>query len=622
MIIDSKKSDVIVSGEVKKSAFSIQASAKAFEILSSNIYSNKIRAVIREVSCNAHDAHVAANNPNPFKVHLPTTLEPWFSVRDYGLGLSDDDIRQVYTTYFFSTKTDSNDYIGALGLGSKSPFCLVDSFTVTSYFNGVKRVYSCFKSEDGEPSIALLTQENTTEPNGLNVSVDVNNLDYSEFIDEAVNVYKYFTNVPDINLKSVYDTIANYHKAIVVKTKNVRSSLKRGELVALMGNVAYEIPSNYNNLWIHGELLFDIGDLSFDPGRENLSMDQKTIANIKAKINLVVQDILEAVEQEVESKPTNFEKYATAYSFVVIHSGNGDVAKKCRDLYNKYEVKTSTGFVYYKPTVRGSSSKETSNGCLPTKDVVYFEYKKGYTQRITQFVRENRITAVLLTPEQIVETGIPASLIKDPSSLPKQQRNYTSVKKGNFYIYKNGTFTECTSIPVEDKIYVRILRNEPVGISKYSLIEKIKNLKELGVLDKDEVIYGVKAAVCVHNKKFVNDNSWIDLNQFIKEATESFKDKVFINEHPNMEKLYNISHFIDTEEFDNLRKLRNDFVRQRGDKLILDNLRVEYKKDHSLEHLVEEIYDKYPMLKFVSWPGDYKTEIKNYIELVSGVVSV
>lgn len=621
MIIDSKKSDVIVSGNVSKSNFSIQASAKAFEILSSNIYSNKIRAVIREVSCNAHDAHVAANNNNPFNVHLPTTLEPWFSVRDYGPGLSDEDMRQVYTTYFFSTKTNSNDYIGALGLGSKSPFCLVDSFTVTSYFNGVKRVYSCFKSEDGEPSIALLTQEDTTESNGLNVSVDVDNLDYSEFIDEAVNVYKYFKNVPNINLKSVYDTIANYHKSIVVKTKNIRSSLKRGDLVALMGNVAYEIPSNYTNLWINGELLFDIGDLSFDPGRENLSMDQKTINNIKEKMNLVMQDILGAIEQEIESKPTNFDKYATAYTFLSTHSGNATIANRCRELYNKYEVKTSTSFIYYKSTYRGSVSKETSTNFVPAKDFVYFEYKKGYTQRITQFVRENKVTAILLTPEQIIELGIPINLIQDPSSLPKQERTYTSVKKGNFYIYKNGNLTECTSLPSGDKIYVTIYRNQPVNISSYQLNKKIECLVELGLLDKSDIIYGIKAAHTSDNK-FIKDKSWIHIDNFIKDSTECFKDEVFIEEIRDMEKLNNISYFVDTEEFNQFVKLRNDCLKQRTKRLLLDKLGVQYKKDNCAQLLAEAIYSKYPMLKLVDWPSDYKIEIKNYIELVSSVVSV
>jgi HSP90 family molecular chaperone len=43
-------------------AFSIEASAKMYNILSSGLYSNKIKAVIRELSCNALDANTDNNN--------------------------------------------------------------------------------------------------------------------------------------------------------------------------------------------------------------------------------------------------------------------------------------------------------------------------------------------------------------------------------------------------------------------------------------------------------------------------------------------------------------------------------------------------------------------------------
>ena len=42
------------------SAFTIRTSAKAFKVLSDNLYSDKITAVIRELSCNAYDSHVQA----------------------------------------------------------------------------------------------------------------------------------------------------------------------------------------------------------------------------------------------------------------------------------------------------------------------------------------------------------------------------------------------------------------------------------------------------------------------------------------------------------------------------------------------------------------------------------
>src|SRR5687768_10932663 len=77
-VIHIEKSEGLVSQE-----FRIKASRKAFEILSGNLYSNKLAACVRELSTNAVDSHVMAGKPtDPIIVHLPNSLEPYFSVKD------------------------------------------------------------------------------------------------------------------------------------------------------------------------------------------------------------------------------------------------------------------------------------------------------------------------------------------------------------------------------------------------------------------------------------------------------------------------------------------------------------------------------------------------------------
>lgn len=189
--------EVETGGIASVTSFSIQATGKAFKILSDGMYSDKPAAVIRELSCNALDSHVAAGSADtPFEVHLPSEIEPWFSVKDFGTGLSDADVLKLYTTYFQSTKTQSNDFIGALGLGSKSPFSYVDSFTVTSRFNGKRRIYTAFIDAAGIPSIARMNVENTDEPNGLEVSMPVEAKDFRVFMDRARKVLERFSPVP------------------------------------------------------------------------------------------------------------------------------------------------------------------------------------------------------------------------------------------------------------------------------------------------------------------------------------------------------------------------------------------------------------------------------------------
>lgn len=128
--------------------YRIAQSKAAFETMSSRLYSDKIRAVQRELACNAWDAHAAADKSDvSFEIHLPTDFEPWFEVKDYGTGMSHRDIVDLFCTYFGTNKSDSDKFIGALGLGSKSPFCLTiknektgreepQGFTVIDRFQG------------------------------------------------------------------------------------------------------------------------------------------------------------------------------------------------------------------------------------------------------------------------------------------------------------------------------------------------------------------------------------------------------------------------------------------------------------------------------------------------------
>ncbi len=138
----------ITSGGTFLGTYRICQSKAAFETLSSRLYSDKIRAVLRELACNAWDAHQDANKGDvPFEVHLPTDFEPYFEIKDYGTGMTHRDIVDLFASYFGTNKSDSDKFIGALGLGSKSPLCLTirnaksgkeepQGFTVIDRFKG------------------------------------------------------------------------------------------------------------------------------------------------------------------------------------------------------------------------------------------------------------------------------------------------------------------------------------------------------------------------------------------------------------------------------------------------------------------------------------------------------
>ena len=82
-----------------------------------NLYANAPLAVLREYATNARDSHVAAGSDRPIEVDLPTDLNPSLVIRDFGVGLSEQEIIDVYARYGASTKRDTDDQVGAFGLG-------------------------------------------------------------------------------------------------------------------------------------------------------------------------------------------------------------------------------------------------------------------------------------------------------------------------------------------------------------------------------------------------------------------------------------------------------------------------------------------------------------------------
>ena len=199
MILQDEKSDAIVmNGMGAVHTFQIKASAKAFRILS-GFYTDPVGAIPRELGANAWDAHVASGNTDKkFIVHCPNVLEPWFSIRDFGTGLTKEAIFSIYTTYFESTKTSDNDSDGCMGLGSKTPFNYSDNFIVASYVAGVKYVFNCFVNEKSQPSVALMGEEETTEPNGLEIKIAIASDDIKTWKDKIISAYTPFKHKPEI----------------------------------------------------------------------------------------------------------------------------------------------------------------------------------------------------------------------------------------------------------------------------------------------------------------------------------------------------------------------------------------------------------------------------------------
>lgn len=284
--------------------FTIEQNAHMFSMLIGKVYNDLILAPVREWSTNAVDAHILASNPDPFNVHLPTQDEPYFAVRDFGPGLSEDDILGLFSSFGSSTKRDSNAYNGAFGIGRMSGLAYATSFTVDSYHNGTHYSY-LITLQDGIPVNARLFDSPTSEPNGLKLTLSVRVQDIHLFHDRAKNLYKYFDLKPLLNIELDISTplASQFCDDWYFHDDGYRSYV-------LMANVRYQIDISKIKTHNFERLILKMptGSVSITPGRESLSYDDKTIAAIQAAYDNVLSTSLSHAQDYINEQSTPYQQ--------------------------------------------------------------------------------------------------------------------------------------------------------------------------------------------------------------------------------------------------------------------------------------------------------------------------
>ena len=283
-----------------------------------DLYSDPELAVIREYSTNALDAHRDAGNPAPIEVTLPSTLAPFFRVRDYGDGLDAEDIRSIYSRYGTSTKRESNDVVGMLGLGCKSALTYTDQFTIVATKNGRTVQVSVHRDENGGGSMTIVSDEyDPHQPSGIEVIIPAKR--ENDFERKARAFFR-FWSAGDVLVngeapKHVADTAEGTwlipDKLLIAD--NARLGINRlgeGGFV-VMGNVAYPMPpeSDYSKRRKFGVVAFvEIGEVNFTPSREALQMTKRT----KETLDRIDADVSRELLRTMQETVTKAESPAAA----------------------------------------------------------------------------------------------------------------------------------------------------------------------------------------------------------------------------------------------------------------------------------------------------------------------
>lgn len=299
-----------LNGEKIEMSVDAGSMAHVMSILT-DLYSNKTRAVVREYSTNARDAMIeAGNGDKPIEVSLPNGLSPFFKVRDYGVGLSVEDIRNIYSKYGASTKRSTNEQVGMLGLGCKSALTYTQQFTVRSVKDGQLVLVAISRTESGSGVMEVVHTSDTDEQNGVEISVPVDR--YNTFRQEAMDFFKYWE--PGTVLVDGEQPASFTENAIkLADGLYLVEGASTDHIV--MGNVAYRVSDEnwlYKNSYYGSRgfgivAIVPIGSVNFTPSREDLHytrLTHQTISDLRKKTETF---LISSIQEDIDSQETHIE---------------------------------------------------------------------------------------------------------------------------------------------------------------------------------------------------------------------------------------------------------------------------------------------------------------------------
>lgn len=275
-----------------------------------NLYADPIMAVIREYAVNAIDSHIEAGNSNPIVVTLPTSTKPTFTIQDFGVGLTTQEVIDLFGLYGNSTKRNSDEVTGMLGVGSKSGLTYSNSFTVVSVKNGIQTTALISKNDRGIGQIDIVDTVSTNLANGVSIQIPVAFRDVDDFINKAEHFFSFWhpgeylldgRTVKQAHANGTFAKVGNMNVYVGPSGYYTKK-------VVVMGHVPYAVNSDILDkvLGNNGMIAYlNIGEVQFAPSREELTysnMTNKALSNLAQGIQTSAQATVDGILSKCTTK--------------------------------------------------------------------------------------------------------------------------------------------------------------------------------------------------------------------------------------------------------------------------------------------------------------------------------
>jgi hypothetical protein len=540
-----------------------------------------------------------------------------------------------------------------LGLGSKSPFAYTDHFTVTSYFNGEKRMYNAHL-RNGFPSISIFLDDDgnplvyeTDESNGLEISFSVKSVDIYSFEHEARQLYPYFRfPIKIIGNTEVNDYINhvqqkdNFYK--LYSNETIEWGIRKNNdgdhgPRAIMGNIAYPIKLNsykYSGiitklLQSNLDIVFPVGALQITPSREQLSYKDSTIKTIEDTLEKVASELVNKIDDQIQSASNLWEARCLTNKMINNGEFGGFLPPSFKLKWNGHdfantnyvrcnEIKGITIFKYDRKKTEVYSIPCHSNIIIYKNDL-----SKGNISRMLVFARNNTGKSIFsitfdnkkAEDDFIQHLGMPANTkFPGTSSLPKPDVKDRVSYISNDKIYKHSgrlisygnkqyKFWEPAGkefdlseggIYVEMNRYKAYINGKEYHPSKIgsilSLIENIENNKP--------VLIGVRKQMI---KQFSKSDDWVELSVYAKNLIKNKFDNNNIGVHTANRKVAG-----KFSNFSNFSKLSNCIIDKINSGILKDYL----TKVNELDNSFRVHFDEQPYNSLASYIGYIIDEYK------------
>lgn len=302
------ENQVVASEDFEKMEFGISQEniGLILETLRSKMYSNPIAAICREIASNCRDSHREAGKPKePIEIRISNgdvfmgvaeDVHATINFIDYGIGISPERIKNIYLLFGASTKRSDNSQTGGFGYGAKTPFAYSDSFAVITNYNGKKYTYFFSIGESRRGDAYLISEMDTTDPNGTTVSIPLKDEDRNKFEYELIRATYFWDVLPNFtghfnldfkNIMENRDSTILFKKEKFLMASNSCPKAFR-TFAFIIDGIYYDytntkelepfrnlVESTAQNKKVF--LVFKTGEVTISTNRESLYYDKKTI---------------------------------------------------------------------------------------------------------------------------------------------------------------------------------------------------------------------------------------------------------------------------------------------------------------------------------------------------------